>query len=143
MSSSLVRFGLSLLVVGVTACASGPPTGQSAVSRPPTPANDPRDDGLVKVLQSGAAGLNITRTANGEIAVLLMRGPSSFYGSNGPLYLVDDVPFSPGAGGALVGINPYDIESIKALTKPDETAMYGVRGANGVIVIKLKKPGKS
>lgn len=97
----------------------------------------------MKALRSGGGGLNIMRTSNGEIAVQLMRGPTSFYGSNGPLYLVDDVPFTPGAGGALVGINPYDIESIKALTKPDETAMYGVRGANGVIVITLKKPGKS
>ena len=143
MSSSLVRFGLSLLVIGVAGCASGRQTGQSAVSHPPTPANDPRDDGLVKVLRAGGGGLNITRTSNGEIAVQLMRGPTSFYSSSGPLYLVNDVPYTPGAGGALVGINPYDIESIKALTKPDETAMYGVRGANGVIVITLKKPGKS
>ncbi len=98
----------------------------------------------MKVLRAGSSpGLNITHTGNGEIAVQLMRGPSSFYSSNGPLYLVDDVPYKPGPGGALVGINPYDIESIKALTKPDETALYGVRGANGIIVIKLKKPGKS
>ena len=94
-------------------------------------------------LRAGGAGLNITRTANGEIAVQLMRGPTSFYSSSGPLYLVDDVPFTPRAGGALVGINPADIASIKALTRPEETAMYGVRGANGVIVITLKKPGKS
>jgi TonB-dependent SusC/RagA subfamily outer membrane receptor len=143
MSSSLVRFGLSLLVVVAAGCASGPQTGQSAVTRPPTAANDPRDDGVVKVLRAGGAGLNISRTANGEIAVQLMRGPTSFYGSSAPLYLVDNVPYTPGAGGALVGINPYDIESIKALTKPDEVAMYGVRGANGVIVVTLKKPGKS
>jgi TonB-dependent SusC/RagA subfamily outer membrane receptor len=143
MSSSLVRFGLSLLLVGVAACASAPQTGHSAVERRPTPVDDPRDDGLVKVLRGGSPGLNITRTANGEIAVQLLRGPSSFYSSNGPLFLIDDVPYTPGPSGALVGINPYDIESIKALTKPDETAMYGVRGANGVIVITLKKPGKS
>jgi TonB-dependent SusC/RagA subfamily outer membrane receptor len=142
MSSSLVRYGLSLLLVGGAACASGPQTGHSAVERAPT-TGDPRDDGLVKVLRAGSPGLNITHTGNGEIAVQLLRGPSSFYSNNGPLYLVDDVPYKPGPGGALVGINPYDIESIKALTKPDETAMYGVRGANGVIVITLKKPGKS
>ena len=143
MLSSLARFGLSLLIVAVAACASGPQTGQSAIERPPAPTEDARDDGLVKLLRAGAPGLNITRTAKGEIAVHLMRGPSSFYSSNGPLYLVDDVPYTPSADGALVGINPYDIESIKALTKPEETAIYGVRGANGVIVIKLKKPGKS
>jgi TonB-dependent SusC/RagA subfamily outer membrane receptor len=143
MSSSLVRSGLSLLLAGVAACASRPPTGQSAIAHTTAPAGDPRDDGLVKVLRGGAPGLNITRTANGEIAVQLIRGPSSFYGGNGPLYLVDDVPYQAGAGGALVGINPYDIESIKALTKPEDIAMYGVRGANGVIVVTLKKPGKS
>ncbi|HXQ78521.1 MAG TPA: TonB-dependent receptor plug domain-containing protein [Gemmatimonadaceae bacterium] len=143
MSSSLVRNGLSLLLVGAAACASGKQTGHSAVERAPATADDSRDDGLVKVLRAGSPGLNITHTGNGEIAVQLMRGPSSFYSSNGPLYLVDDVPYKPGPGGALVGINPYDIESIKALTKPDETALYGVRGANGIIVIKLKKPGKS
>jgi len=143
MSSSLVRCGFSLLLVGIAACASGPQTGQSAIARTPTPADDPSADGIVKVLRGSAPGLNITRTSNGEIAVQLMRGPSSFYSSNGPLYLVDDVPYTPGPGGALVGINPYDIASIKALTKPDEIAMYGVRGGNGVIVITLKKPGKS
>lgn len=144
MLSPLARFGLSLLIVEVAACASGAQTGQSAIERPPAAADDSRDDGLVKLLRAGSSpGLNITRTAKGEIAVHLMRGPSSFYSSNGPLYVVDDVPFTPSADGVLVGINPYDIESIKALTKPDEVAMYGVRGANGVIVIKLKKPGKS
>jgi TonB-dependent SusC/RagA subfamily outer membrane receptor len=144
MLSSLARFGLSLLIVDVVACASGPQTGQSAIERPPAPTEDSRDDGLVKLLRAGSSpALNITRTAKGEIAVHLMRGPSSFYSSSGPLYLVDDVPYTPSADGSLTGINPYDIESIKALTKPEETAVYGVRGANGVIVIKLKKPGKS
>ena len=143
MSPSLVRYGLSLLLAGAAACASGPPTGHSAIERAPTPADDPRDDGLAKLLKGGSPGLNITRNSNGEIAVQLIRGPSSFYSSNGPLFLVDDAPYTPGAGGALVGINPYDIASIKALTKPEDTAIYGVRGANGVIVITLKKPGKS
>jgi len=44
-----------------------------------------------------------------------------------------------GPTGALTGINANDIESIKVLKDPAETAMYGSRGANGVIVIRLKK----
>jgi TonB-dependent starch-binding outer membrane protein SusC len=85
----------------------------------------------------------VTRAANGEIAVQLVKGPTSFYSSNDPLFLVDQVPYKPGPNGTLVGINPYDIESIEALTKPEETTMYGVRASNGVIVITLKKPGKA
>jgi TonB-dependent SusC/RagA subfamily outer membrane receptor len=61
------------------------------------------------------------------------------YGSSQPLYIVDGVPFTPTNGSGLSGINPYDVASIKALRDPADIAMYGVRGANGVIVIKLKK----
>jgi TonB-dependent SusC/RagA subfamily outer membrane receptor len=52
------------------------------------------------------------------------------------------VPITPGPGGALNGINPYDIESIRVLKNPADIAIYGMRGANGVIVITMKKPGK-
>jgi TonB-dependent SusC/RagA subfamily outer membrane receptor len=143
MTSSMVRFALSILVIGATACASGPATGHPGVDQAPAPADDLREDALVKLLRGRAHGLNVTRTASGELAVQLIRGPTSFYGSNTPLYLVDDAPYTPGPGGALVGINPYDIESIQALTKPEETGFYGSRGANGVIVITLKKAGKA
>ena len=42
-------------------------------------------------------------------------------------------------GGALKGINPHDIQSIQVLKDPSETTVYGVRGANGVIVITTKR----
>ena len=54
--------------------------------------------------------------------------------------MIDGVPIRPGPGGSLHGINPYDIESIEVLTDPASTTMYGVRGANGIIVIKMKEP---
>lgn len=95
------------------------------------------------VFRAAAPGLRITRTANGGIAVQLVRGPSSFYSSNEPLYVLDGTPFQPGPGGALTGVNPHDIESIKVLKDPADIAMYGMRGANGVIVITTKKPGQS
>jgi len=62
--------------------------------------------------------------------------------SNAPVYVVDDVPVQPGPGGALIVINPHDIESIKVLKDPADTGIYGMRGANGVILITTKRPGK-
>lgn len=96
-----------------------------------------------KAFRISAPGLRIQRTATGGISVELVRGPSSFYSSNQPLYIVDDAPFQPGPGGVLTGVNPHDIESIKLLQNPADTAIYGVRGANGVIIIRTKIPGKS
>ena len=80
----------------------------------------------------------VTRTPDGGIAVRI-RGGSSLYGNNAPLYVVDGMAVEVGPTGALTGINANDIESIKVLKDPAETAMYGSRGANGVIVIRLKK----
>jgi TonB-dependent SusC/RagA subfamily outer membrane receptor len=92
------------------------------------------------VLQAKVPGIIVTRFADGGIAIQ-MRGPaSSFFGSPAPLYVVDGVALPPEANGELVGINPYDIESIKVLKNPSDTALYGIRGGNGVIEITTKKP---
>lgn len=81
----------------------------------------------------------VVRAPDGGIAVRI-RGATSIYGSNEPLYVIDGLPIKPGPGGSLSGINPYDIDSIEVLTDPVSTTMYGVRGANGIIVIKTKQP---
>ena len=99
------------------------------------------DEPLEKILQGRVAGVSVSRAADGGIAVRI-RGVSSIYGSNEPLYVLDGIPITPGPNGSLSGINPYDIESIKVLKDPVDTAMYGSRGANGVIIIKTKKPGR-
>ena len=98
-------------------------------------------DTVEEVFRASSPGLRITRTSNGGIAVQLVRGPSSFYSSNEPLYVIDGMPFQPGPGGALNGVNPHDIASIKVLKDPADTAVWGMRGANGVIVITTKGPG--
>src|SRR5438046_4846532 len=51
-------------------------------------------------------------------------------------YVLDGVVIDPGPKGYLTGVNPNDIESIEVLKEPAETALYGLRGANGVIIIK-------
>jgi TonB-dependent SusC/RagA subfamily outer membrane receptor len=138
----------ALLLLGLLAgCAHG---GLPAEPRPAEEAPDPavtsedleRTPGqdIAELLQSRVPGAWITRTSDGGIAVRI-RGGSSIHGSNAPLYVVDGIPIQAGADGALTGINPYDIESIQVLKDPAETAMYGMRGANGVIVIRTKRPG--
>jgi TonB-dependent SusC/RagA subfamily outer membrane receptor len=99
------------------------------------------DEPIEKILAGRVAGVTVSRAPDGGIAVRI-RGVTSVYGNNEPLYVIDGIPIQPGPNGSLTGINPYDIESIQVLKDPADTAMYGVRGANGVIVIKTKRPGR-
>jgi TonB-dependent SusC/RagA subfamily outer membrane receptor len=62
---------------------------------------------------------------------VLIRGPSSFIQSNEPLYLIDNIPTDVSA---VQSINPNDVERIEVLKGPS-AAIYGVRGANGVIAV--------
>jgi TonB-dependent SusC/RagA subfamily outer membrane receptor len=95
---------------------------------------------IERMLEGRISGVTVESAAGGGVAVRI-RGTSSFYGNNEPLYVVDGVPFTPAPGGVLRGINPHDIESITVLKNPADTGIYGVRGANGVIVVKTKSPG--
>lgn len=145
MTSSLLRAALSVWVlIGVAAaCASN--TIRTEPLQPVVTSEDieraPPGEPIEKVLQAKVPGLLVSRAPDGSVAIQI-RGPSSFNSSNEPLYLIDEVPIQPGPGGALNGINPYDIESIRVLKNPADIAIYGMRGANGVIVITMKKPGK-
>jgi TonB-dependent SusC/RagA subfamily outer membrane receptor len=94
-------------------------------------------DPIEKLLMSRSPGVWVGRASDGSLAVRI-RGGSSLMGNNEPLYILDGSPFIPGPNGALTGINPYDIDSIKVLKDPTELSMYGARGANGVIIIKPK-----
>jgi len=99
------------------------------------------NESLEKILAGKVAGVVVGRSADGAITVNI-RGSASAYGNTEPLYILDGMPFAPGAQGALVGINPSDIESIRALKDPADLAFYGSRGANGVIIIKTKQAKK-
>lgn len=94
-------------------------------------------ESIEKHLEGRVAGVVVGPSPSGGISVRI-RGASS-YANEQPLYILDGMAIAPGPGGALVGLNPYDIESIKVLKGPTDTAIYGSRGANGVIVIKTKK----
>ena len=97
---------------------------------------------IEEVLAGRIAGVQVGRDETGALTVRV-RGGSSISGPNEPLYVIDGITIQPGAGGSLAGVNPNDIESIQVLRDAMATAAYGVRGANGVIVIKMKKPHRS
>ncbi len=94
-----------------------------------------------KTLEGRFPGVVLLKTPSGGISVRI-RGAASVNGQNAPLYVIDGTPVEPGPDGDLPGVNPYDIESIKVLKDAASTTMYGVRGGNGVIVIKTKRPGR-
>ncbi|MBU3011380.1 TonB-dependent receptor [Polaribacter vadi] len=88
-------------------------------------------------LQGRAAGVQVTSSsgAPGSAPVIVIRGGNSITGGNNPLYVVD------GFVGAdnISSINPNDIESMQILKDASQTAIYGARGTNGVILITTKK----
>ncbi|HEY8832375.1 MAG TPA: TonB-dependent receptor plug domain-containing protein [Gemmatimonadaceae bacterium] len=92
---------------------------------------------LEKVLQAHVAGVMITQNAEGGISVRI-RGQTTINGNTEPLFIIDGLPIEAGPGGSLVGINPHDIASIEVLKDAASLAFYGVRAANGVIIIKTK-----
>jgi TonB-dependent SusC/RagA subfamily outer membrane receptor len=143
MGSFSLRVPLASLLVGLaTACASGnmniePPASPGVTSE--DLARNP-DEAIERSLQAKYPGVYVEGTRDGLIVRL--RGPATFYGNGAPLYVIDEVPMQAGPHGALSGVNPYDIESIRVLTNPADIGIYGMRGANGVIVITTKRPGK-
>ena len=109
-----------------------------------------------QLLQGRAAGVQVTQNAAnpGSGISVRIRGTSSLRGNNEPLYVVDGIIISSASedvvatGGnntgqeqqnGLNGINPRDIEDIQVLKDASATAIYGSRGANGVILITTKK----
>lgn len=95
---------------------------------------------IEQVLEAKVPGIQVSRASNGGV-VIRIRGASSFYSSSQPLYVIDGTPMEAGPGGALNGVNPYDIDTIRVLKDPADTGIYGVRGSNGVIVVTTKRPG--
>jgi TonB-dependent SusC/RagA subfamily outer membrane receptor len=94
---------------------------------------------IEKILADRVAGVRLGRTPDGTLTVQI-RGATSLNSDAQPLYVIDGVPVTPGPGGSLSGINPSDIASIEVLKDAASITMYGSRAANGVIVIKMKKP---
>jgi iron complex outermembrane receptor protein len=97
-----------------------------------------------QLLQGKVSGVNVT-SVSGEPGVQLgitIRGPGGVRTSNTPLFVVDGIPLDnnvTGRGDPLNFLNPQDIESMDVLKDASATAIYGSRGANGVVIITTKK----
>jgi len=107
-----------------------------------------------QALQGKLAGVQVTQNdgAPGAGISIAIRGTNSFSTNSQPLYIVDGIPFDVASNpssslqdgnnqttNALANINPHDIESIEVLKDASATAIYGSRGANGVVLITTKK----
>lgn len=111
------------------------------------------DANITSSLSGRIAGVQISETAGGAGANsrIEIRGTSSLTGSDGPLWVVDGVPFDNGNGadagiwggtsraGGAFDLNPEDIESVSILKGPNAAALYGERGGNGVVLVTTKK----
>lgn len=90
-----------------------------------------------QALQGRAAGVDVVQPGSkpGAGPQIRIRGRRSFNASNDPLYVVDGIPLS----GGIDDINPQDITSMEVLKDASATAIYGSRGANGVVIITTKR----
>ncbi len=110
---------------------------------------------LVNALSGKVAGVNITNSGpQGGSSRIVIRGENSLSSDNQPLFVVDGIPVNNSIGGvagglsdqggydygnAIQDINPEDIASMTVLKGPNAAALYGSRGANGVILIETKR----
>jgi TonB-linked SusC/RagA family outer membrane protein len=93
----------------------------------------------LQAIQGKAAGVDITSNERpGEIGSIRIRGTRSYLAGNNPLYVVDGVPLDLRSGG-IETVNPNDIETIDILKDASATAVYGSRGANGVVLVTTKR----
>ncbi|MCW9706373.1 SusC/RagA family TonB-linked outer membrane protein [Fodinibius salsisoli] len=131
--------GEELVVVGYGAQEAQDVTGSvssvSSEALSEVPVSDP-----ASALQGRAAGVMVSSTGNGtpgEGVVVRIRGRRSLTAGNDPLFVVDGIPYS----GGLSDINTENIESMEVLKDASATAIYGSRGANGVVIITTKRGG--
>lgn len=94
----------------------------------------------VQAMQGKVAGVDISSNERpGTVGSINIRGVRSLSASNSPLFVVDGIPLTTGS---IDNLNPQDIESIDVLKDASATAIFGSRGANGVIIVTTKQ-GKS
>jgi TonB-linked SusC/RagA family outer membrane protein len=110
----------------------GQVSGEEVLQRPVT--------NVLQGLQGRVAGVNVFLNSGSPTASprVVIRGMGTINSSSGPLYVVDGVVMED-----IAFLNPYDIESMEVLKDASSTAIYGARGANGVILITTKRGAKS
>lgn len=93
---------------------------------------------LEELLEGQVAGVQVIHLPNGGISFRI-RGQGSISGDTEPLYVVDGMPVQVATGRGLDWLNPGDVLRIEILKDASTTSMYGVRGANGVVLITTRR----
>lgn len=92
-----------------------------------------------ELIQGRVAGVQVNRVPGGGYSVRI-RGAATIMGDGEPLYVIDGVPVRSGGGGSVLdGISPSDVARIDVLKDGASAAIYGVQGANGVILITTRR----
>ena len=92
---------------------------------------------LSDLIQQRVPGINLSKTPDGRVKVRI-RGVTSFTSESQPLFVVDGIPVAPEPDGTLPGVTITEIDSIKVYKDPVDTSRWGMRSANGVIVVTTK-----
>lgn len=92
---------------------------------------------ITQAIQGSIAGVQVSTSSTGAVPgqTILVRGRNSITANNDPLIIVDGIPY----GGSLTDVNPNDVKSIEVLKDASAAAIYGSRGANGVILVTTKE----
>ncbi|NCD68120.1 SusC/RagA family TonB-linked outer membrane protein [Mucilaginibacter agri] len=95
---------------------------------------------VLQSIEGAVAGFTVTTTSSipGSQPAALVRGQNSITATSGPYVVVDGIPLSK-SGGSLNDINPNDIASVEVLKDASATAIYGMNGSNGVILVTTKR----
>lgn len=94
-----------------------------------------------ELLAGRVPGVRVIPTRNGGFTIRV-RGPNTLGGNEEPLFVIDGMPITLAPGEGLTWLNPADIERIDVLKDAVDTSLYGVRGANGVVVIRTRGAAK-
>jgi TonB-dependent SusC/RagA subfamily outer membrane receptor len=93
---------------------------------------------LEQLLLARVPGLTLERAADGHTK-LVIRGQNTILGDDEALFVVNGIPLGPAVSGNLAAVDIHDIETVQVLRDAVATSAYGVRGANGVIIIRTKE----
>ncbi len=148
-----VAVTLSLSLLSACGHAGGPPgpstpsgrdMGLGGVATGAVDSLQPSDSGgrhvtdVAEMLRGRVPGLEVVRGTDGDIS-LRIRGGDSILSEGEPLIILDDAPVSEGSVSMVLrGLNPNEVASIQVLKDVASTAVYGTRGAHGVIIIRMK-----
>ena len=125
-----------VVVIGYTTVKRKDVTGSVAGINQKDIRSRPVDNAL-QAMQGKVAGVDITSNERpGTVGSINIRGVRSINASNSPLFVVDGIPLT---SGGIEYLNPNDIESIDILKDASATAIFGSRGANGVVIVTTKQ----